>query len=72
VLFGLLPLAFIGVTFANFRSRGDRSDIEAAHDLVDDFGLTVLSSLVSVGAAVAFLFLVRQLTARHKQTIHES
>jgi Domain of unknown function (DUF4328) len=72
VLFGLLPLAFIGVTFTNFRSRGDRTDIEAAHDLVDDFGLTVLSSLVSVAAAVAFLFLVRQLTARHKETIHES
>jgi len=72
VLFGLAPLAFLGVTVGNFRARGNRNNLDAAKDIVDHFGSTLASSIVAVGAAVAYLLLVRQLTARHQRAIHEA
>lgn len=70
VLYGLAPVLFLGVTFSSFQL--DRSAIDAAHEIDDKFGITLASSAVQVAAAVAFLFLVRQLTERHRQTIGES
>lgn len=71
VLFGLLPIAFISVTVGNFRFNADADDVETAEDIVDGFNVTLGSSVVQLAAAVAFLLLVAQLTARHKQTTNE-
>jgi len=71
VLYGLLPLAFISVTVGNFQFNADADNIDTAKDIVDGFNVSLGSSIVQLGAAVAFLLLVAQLTARHKQTTNE-
>ena len=70
VLYGLLPIAFIAVTVNNFRIGGSVQD--AASRINKQFAYTALSNLTQVLAAVAFLMLVRQLSARHKLVTHES
>ena len=72
VLFGLLPIAFISVTVGNFSFNADGDDLDAAEKIVDGFNVTVASAIVQLGAAVAFLLLVMQLSARHMQTTHEA
>lgn len=70
VLYGLAPLAFITVTFASFQL--DRTALDAAKEIDNKFGVTLLSSVVQVAAAIAFLLVVRQLTDRHRRTISET
>lgn len=70
VLFGLLPIAFLSVTFANFDT--ERSNREAAQDIVDGMALTTISNVVQIGAAIAYLLLVRQLASRHMQLTREA
>jgi hypothetical protein len=71
ILYGLVPVLFVSVTFsgANLRSR---NTVDAAKNLVDTFNVSTVSAVVQIGAGVAYLLLVRQLTARHKQLIRES
>lgn len=71
VLYGLVPVAFITVTFsgANLRSR---STTASAKTLVDTFTVSTMSAVVQIAAGVTFLLLVRQLTERHKQLTHEA
>ena len=45
---------------------------DTAKRINDQFAFTTVSNLTQVGAAIAFLMLVRQLTARHKLVTHES
>jgi ABC-type Fe3+ transport system permease subunit len=71
-LFGLLPIAFISVTVGNFRFNANSDDVDAADKLVDGFNVSVASAVVQLAAAVAFLLLVTQLSARHRQTIGEA
>ena len=70
-LYGLLPILFITVTFSGTNLRS-RSTVDAAKNLVDSFTISTISTLVQVAAAVAYLMLVRQLTARHKQLTREA
>jgi len=71
VLFGLAPLAFISVTIGNFRLNQDGDNRDTAEDLVDGFATTLGAAAIQIAAAVAFLLLVTQLSARHKRTINE-
>ena len=71
VLFGLAPLASLTVTFSRFR-LSNRTSIQAARDLDNGFVTTLVSNATQIAAAVAFLLLVRQLTARHARTTHEA
>ena len=43
-----------------------------AKEIDSKFAVTLLSSVVQVAAAIAFLLLVRQLTDRHRRTINET
>jgi ABC-type Fe3+ transport system permease subunit len=71
ILYGLvLPFVTFGVSLSSFRI--DRSTTETARDLDTGFGISLASGLLQVVAAVVYLLLVRQLTARHKQTINEA
>ena len=70
VLYGLAPLAFLSVTFSSFQL--DRTAIDAAKEIDSKFDVTLVSSVVQVAAAVAYLLLVRELTARHRRTINET
>ncbi|MUH49783.1 MAG: DUF4328 domain-containing protein [Actinobacteria bacterium] len=71
VLYGLLPLLFITVTFsgANIRSQ---TTVAAAKNFNDNFTITMVSTCVQIAAAVAYLMLVRQLTARHRAVTREA
>ncbi len=71
VLFGLLPLAFISVTIGNININTSADEVDAAQDIIDSFNVTIGAAAVQVGAAIAFLMLITQLSARHKQTINE-
>ncbi len=71
VLFGLVPLAFISVTIGNFKFNADSDERDAANDLIDSFNLTLAATAVQVAAAVAFLLVVTQLSARHRQVTNE-
>lgn len=69
VLYGLAPLLFLSVTLSSFQL--DRSAVDAAQEIDDKFGVTLAASAVQVAAAVAYLLLVRQLTARHRSATNE-
>jgi hypothetical protein len=67
-LYGVLPLAFIPITFA--RLGGFSTETEDLAEMVKDTaGLGIAQSVVSLGAAAAWIVLVRQLTSRHEQLI---
>jgi len=70
ILFGLAPLVTITATLSTFSI--DKSTTKQANNLVDSFGITIASNLAQIGAAVCFLILVRQLTARHQQVTYET
>ena len=70
ILFGLAPIVFISATVATFSI--DSSTSKQAKDLVDRFGVSIASSLAQIGAALCFVVLVRQLTARHQQVTYET
>jgi len=70
ILFGLAPLVFITATLSTFSI--DQSTTKQANDIVDRFGVTIASNLAQIGAAVCFLMLVRQLTARHQRVTLET
>lgn len=71
VLYGLLPILFITVTFGTSNIRG-QTTLNAAKNLNDTFAASTVSAIVQIAAGVAYLMLVRQLTSRHKLTIHET
>ena len=71
VLYGLLPILFITVTFGTSNIRGETT-LNAAKNLNDTFVASTLSSIVQIAAGVAYLMLVRELTARHKLVINEA
>ena len=67
ILYGLIPTFFIGVTFAGASSLTNQSTEDAARKLVDSFTISTLASVCQLAAAIAFIQLVRRLTARHQQ-----
>ena len=67
ILYGLIPTFFIGVTFSGASSLTTQSTEDAARKLVDSFTISTLASVCQLAAAIAFIQLVRRLTARHKQ-----
>lgn len=71
VLYGLVPVLFVSVTFSGTNLRS-RSTVDAAKNLVKTFNVSTVSAIVQLGAGVAYLLLVRQLTTRHKQLIRET
>jgi hypothetical protein len=67
-LFGLVPLVFIPLTLSRFDTFS--TDTEDLADFVkDSSAINVASSIVSLAAAVAWAFLVRELTARHERLL---
>ena len=72
VLYGLVPILFIGITLGNsgIGRRGQTAQ-EVAKRIQDNFGMQLVQGVVQIGAAVAFIMLVRQLTARHRQVTNE-
>jgi hypothetical protein len=70
VLYGLVPLLFISVSFNGFKA-GQTID-DAARNFDDSFTRSVLNSVVQIAAAVAYLLLVRQLSQRHMRTTQEA
>lgn len=71
VLFGLVPILFLTVTFSSFDLTSKTTD-QRARDFDKSANITMLSNAVSIATAVVYLLLVRQLTARHAQTTNES
>jgi len=70
ILFGLVPLVTITATVSTFSI--ENSTRKQANDLVDRFGVTIASNVAQIAAALCFLMLVRQLSARHQQVTNES
>ena len=70
ILFGLVPLVTITATVSTFSI--ENSTRKQAKDLVDRFGVTIASNVAQIAAALCFLMLVRQLSARHQQFTNES
>jgi uncharacterized membrane protein len=70
VLFGIAPVIFFSATIATFTVS--QSTDTQAKDLVDRFNVGIASSVVQILAAISFLLLVRQLTARHQQVTSET
>jgi hypothetical protein len=67
VLYGLIPTLLIPVGVGGSLDIRTSSELELAKQLDERFALNQVSSLVSAAAAVAFLFVVRQLTARQRE-----
>jgi hypothetical protein len=68
VLYGLIPTLLIPVGVGGSLDISTSSDeLELAKQLDERFALNQVSSLASAAAAVAFLFVVRQLTARQRE-----
>jgi Domain of unknown function (DUF4328) len=74
VLYGLAPIVIMGLQGADALNRGLGSgDAEDLAEVVDDqVGLTVASGVLTIAAAIAWVVLVRGLTARHSRLTGES
>ena len=70
ILFGLVPLVTITATLSTFSLES--STRKQAENLVDGFNISIVSNLGQIAAALCFLLLTRQLTARHQQVTHEA
>ncbi|HRE01676.1 MAG TPA: DUF4328 domain-containing protein [Ilumatobacteraceae bacterium] len=71
-LYGVIPLAFVTVTFSRFSFSFDNDNIDQAKNLSDSFGITMAAQAIQIGAAVALLLLVTQLTKRHTEITREA
>lgn len=68
VLYGLIPTLLIPVGVGSSLDLSTTSDeLALAEQLDERFAMNLVSSLASAAAAVAFLVLVRQLTARQQE-----
>jgi hypothetical protein len=74
VLFGLAPAVLFAVQIGSFASSGlPAGDLEAVAESLEDFGaLGWITAVLNVGAAVAWVGFVRQLTGRHTRLTNES
>ncbi|MGI9053324.1 MAG: DUF4328 domain-containing protein [Ilumatobacteraceae bacterium] len=65
VLYGLVPIVFIGagVAFQTGNLGGDEDEL--AESLIDGAGFTVAQSIVGILSAIAWALIVRGITARH-------
>ena len=74
VLFGLLPAVLFAVQIGSFASSGlPTGDLESVAESLEDFGaIGWVTAFLNLGAAVAWVGFVRQLTRRHKQLTSES
>ncbi|HEY4331553.1 MAG TPA: DUF4328 domain-containing protein [Ilumatobacteraceae bacterium] len=70
VLYGLAPIAFLTVTVGSFKFGTNTAD--AARNLDKSGGITLISGIVQIAAAVSYLVLVRQLSARQMRVTNES
>jgi hypothetical protein len=68
VFFGLLPLVtLVGTRRLTIGSMRNDDAVDAAKNIVDNFGLQIFGGAVPAAAAVLFIVLVRQLTAMHRR-----
>jgi hypothetical protein len=73
VLYGIAPVVLLLFSVGSFIDGGLASgSLESLAESLDDFGgLVIVSTVVSVAAAVVWILLVKGLTARHKQLTSE-
>jgi ABC-type Fe3+ transport system permease subunit len=74
VLYGLLPIPVaIAQGVSDFSARTFSGDNDVlAEDVAERFTISLVTALVSAAAAAAYIVLVRQLSARHRQLTGES
>lgn len=72
VLYGLIPLLLIPVGISTAFGNFGGSTEDVAEQLADSMSLNIVSTVVSIGAAVAFHFLVQQLTSRQTTLTREA
>ena len=66
VLYGIVPAILTVISSSNALSAGFEQDAEDVARVLDESGsVTILGSIVSAVAAVVWILVVRQLTARH-------
>lgn len=72
VLYGLVPLLGFVSAAGMFAQLGSGGNIDRIAERIDDFTmLNVVLGVIGIGTTVVYLMLVRQLTERHRQAIHE-
>ena len=73
VLYGIAPVILLIFSVGSFIDGGlSGGDLESLAETLDDFGaLAVVSAAVTISAAIVWILLVKQLTARHKQLTNE-
>ena len=73
LLYGIAPVVLLLFSVGSFIDGGLSSgSLESLAESLDDFGaLTAVSGVITLAAAVVWILLVKQLTARHKQLTNE-
>jgi Domain of unknown function (DUF4328) len=73
VLYGIAPVILLLFSVGSFLDGGlSAGSLETLAESLDDFGaLAVVSGAINLAAAVVWILLVKQLTARHKQLTSE-
>jgi hypothetical protein len=73
VLYGIAPVILLIFSVGSFIDGGLSSgSLDSLAETLDDFGgLAVVSTLVTLAAAIVWILFVKQLTARHKQLTNE-
>jgi ABC-type Fe3+ transport system permease subunit len=74
VLYGLLPIPIaIAQGLSDFSARTFSGDYEVlAEDVAEQFTISLVTALATAAAAAAYIVMVRQLSARHRQLTGES
>ncbi len=74
VLYGLAPIVLLVFSVSSFLDAGlGGSSVESLADTLDTFdAFNVVAAIVNVAAAVVWILLVRQLTARHVRLTNET
>ena len=68
LLFGLVPIVTLLGSFSSFPDFSTDPDVvDLAESLQDGVVFSVVDSVTKVAAAIVFIMIVRQLTARHRQ-----
>jgi hypothetical protein len=73
VLFGLAPLVLFAIRGAAAITGAGSQDVrDAADSLRDTVGVSVVSTVIAVGAGVAWILVVRGLSARHRRLLEQA
>lgn len=72
VVYGIVPTVIAAISFESFLGAGFSQEADEVAETLDDFGtLQMVSAGVSVVAAVIWILVVRQMTARHVELTNE-